>query len=418
MLPIRSVLLGPVALEKAKEVSGSHVEIFTANPQSSRHCPDSESSDANRLFYTGHFSFGMKGNATFGTPKASYKIKLPQYHFLGMTTLTLNSMWNDVSQMREALVWRMFREMGIPASGHTYAKLCINGKYYGLYSFIEEIDRAYIDRRYPGASEGNLYKANYSRRDLGPADLNLREDGKYFIQSDKDDRTYELKTHEKNKKNKAFNNYRDLKKFIETLHAHDPRSQAFEDAMENIMEVNYFLKWAAVNVLVGAWDNYWVTPANYSLYNSGTMEAPYFRWLPWDYDHSFGITYGGSDVQNTDLISWGGLPLIRRLLENNKYRSWYFAHLDFALNHFFNERWVNREVERLWSVVERPAFLESDSAHGTPHTGRQYTNDQVYWNGREHHLFERWQGIKIYGILHYVRMRHESAKRQLRDLSR
>ena len=35
------------------------------------------------------------------------------------------------------------------------------------------------------------------------------------------------------------------------------------------MNVRAFLRWAGVNVLLGSWDNYFATPANYYLYNSG-----------------------------------------------------------------------------------------------------------------------------------------------------
>lgn len=406
------------ALKKKQSVPGSIVEVFTTDPKNDKHCPDEAATDDKRLYYTGDFEIGRKGNKTFDLPKGSYKIKLEKYQFFGMPSITLNGMQIDISQMREALAWKMFREMGIPASGHTYAKFCINSTYMGLYSVVEEIDRAYIDRRFENSSEGNLYKANWAEKDLGPATLGLRSDKKYFKNPDKDERTYELKTHEKHKKDKAYNDYSDLRKFIETLHAHDPKSRQFERAMEEVMEVNDFLKWAAVNFLLGAWDNYWSTPSNYAIYNSGTIDKPYFRWLPWDYDNTFGITYGGYDIQNMDPLGWGGLPLIKRVLENDKFRGWYLDHVETVLSRFMNEKWINKEVGAIWPVIERAAMLEADNGTARPHTGRKYTNDQVYWNGREHHLYEEWQGVKIWGILHYAKMRHDKARDQLKKHGR
>jgi hypothetical protein len=35
------------------------------------------------------------------------------------------------------------------------------------------------------------------------------------------------------------------------------------------MNATGFLRWAGVNPLIGGWDNYFATPANYYLYNSG-----------------------------------------------------------------------------------------------------------------------------------------------------
>ena len=43
-------------------------------------------------------------------------------------------MYNDPSQMREALAWGLFRSVGIPAARHTYAKLAFDDTYYGLFS--------------------------------------------------------------------------------------------------------------------------------------------------------------------------------------------------------------------------------------------------------------------------------------------
>jgi spore coat protein CotH len=57
-----------------------------------------------------------------------------------MARLNLKSMYNDPSQMREALAWRLFAAAGVPSPEHTYVKLAINGAYCGLHSLIEQID--------------------------------------------------------------------------------------------------------------------------------------------------------------------------------------------------------------------------------------------------------------------------------------
>lgn len=76
---------------------------------------------------------------------------------------------------------------------------------------------------------------------------------------------------------------------------------AYRDALSEVFNVKGFLRWAAVTSLIGAWDNYYATPANYFVYNSGrrgvsgadVMSKPYFTWLPWDYDNSFGTASSG-----------------------------------------------------------------------------------------------------------------------------
>ena len=109
------------------------------------------------------FALGNTGNRTLDVPKRSWRATLTVdpdgERFLGLARINLKSMYNDPSQMREALAWRAFAEAGVPASRHTYAKLAINGRYRGLFSVIEDVDRRYLHDRFGDAAEGNLYKA-------------------------------------------------------------------------------------------------------------------------------------------------------------------------------------------------------------------------------------------------------------------
>ena len=102
------------------------------------------------------------------------------------------------------------------------------------------------------------------------------------------------------------------------------------------MNARAFLSWAAVNLLLGSWDNYYATPSNYYLYNSGRqgaeddfMGAPYFTFIPWDYDNCLGIDYFGTKWQYTDILDWPSntrhywrehatsrIPLVQNLLRN------------------------------------------------------------------------------------------------------
>jgi len=125
--------------------------------------------------------------------------------------------------------------------------------------------------------------------------------------------------------------------------------------------------------------------------------------------------------QYADLLDWEKstpgteLPLVTNMLKNDAYIRYYLDHVEHMLDTSFNERAVTAAIEQLWPRVEQPAFLESDTPTGAPHTGRQFTNDQVYWNGYKHHELSH-AGAHIDGILHYVRMRHAAARRQLAEL--
>jgi len=434
-------LLSPTALEKNQEVKGSKLEIFVTDPHSPEHCPNSIASPEHSVYSTLNFGLRTSGNTTRNTPKSSYKVKFAKKErFLDMSALNLKAMWNDVSQMREFLAWDLFAKASVPAPLQTYAKLCINNRYFGLYSLIEEVDPSFLETRFGANSKGNLYKAYWMPDDIGPATLAHRQTASgddsgraYFHNPDPQKRTYELKTNKDKDDPAEYQTYDDLARFIKTLHSFEPASNEFRVALEKILDVRSFLRWAAVNMLIGAWDNYWATPANYHLYNAGPkgqpkgfMANPYFHWIPWDYDNSFGISFFPTrDWQYADILDWStstrtynrekgtsDIPLITRTLANPEFRAYYLGAIEALLDSYFNTRVIDAQVERIFEHIKTAVFLESDSPQGRPHTGRQWTNDQVYWNGRLH--YELQTGPQMtWGIHHYVKMRYESARQQL-----
>jgi hypothetical protein len=436
----------PDRLAEATEVEGAEVRIYRMEPDSSLHCPDAEVGADDLVYSTEAFSLRTSGNFTNGTPKSSYKIGLTnkEERLYAMKALNLKAMWNDVSQMRESLAWSLFREAGVPASRHTYARLCINDRYYGLYSMIEQVDKAMLKDHFGKKNDdGNLYKAYWA--DLGPATLAHRRDAsgddsgrQYFTAGDLDARTYQLKTNDDPDDDTALQTYDDLAALIRAINGvglpgGDARfdTPAYQAQIESIFNVKAFLRWASVNVLIGAWDNYWRTPANYHVYDSGRrdvedgfMASPYFTWLPWDYDNSFGIDFFGVPWQAKSIVNWesagASLPLIRNLLANRDYLRYYLDHMEYMLDCCINDAWIERRIGEegrsgLWERLRHSAFLEAATPTAAPHTGRQFTNDQVYWNGFVHHELRTGSQTTL-GILHFVRMRHDSARAQLATL--
>lgn len=438
--------MSPASLDAERSVRGATFSLYKADPHSQQHCPDGDASDDQLVYKTTDFTLRTSGNKTKGTPKSSYKIKLEDNSFLGMKALNLKSMWNDASQMREALAWQLFKQAGIVSPGHTYAKLCIGGKYFGLYSVIEQIDGAFLKSHFAKNSKGNLFKQYWF--DIGPADLRYRAPqdpsapGKeYFKKPSMDDRSYQLKSNDKADE-AAFQTYDDLAQLIAAINGKradgttvDPASPAYKEALDKVFNVKAYLRWAAVNMLLGAWDNYWATPANYYLYNAGHadkpkgfMQEPYFYWLPWDYDNTFGITYWSTRWQYVDIVDWeastksyyGGnktakLPAIATLLKNTDYMTYYLDFVEWMLDKHFNAGAISPRRAQLWRHVRDAAFLESDTDSGAAHTGRQYTNHQVYQQGDAQEELSNGAG-HLEGIDHYVEMRHDSAKQQLNAL--
>jgi len=106
-----------------------------------------------------------KGESTFRAlpNKASLKVKLDKWvkgqKVHGLSELTLNSMVNDASCLRERLAYHVFRSLGLPAQRANAAHLTVNGQEYGVYANIETPDRQFVARVF-GAKAKTLYEVD------------------------------------------------------------------------------------------------------------------------------------------------------------------------------------------------------------------------------------------------------------------
>lgn len=91
----------------------------------------------------------------------SFKLKFDKYmkgqSCFGLDKLCLNNNFGDATNMKEAFVYDMFRFLGADASLYNYAKVMVNGEYWGVYLALEAVDHAFLTRNY-GMADGALYK--------------------------------------------------------------------------------------------------------------------------------------------------------------------------------------------------------------------------------------------------------------------
>jgi CotH kinase protein len=427
------------------------LELWRTDPQDPRHIPPPSGEGV--LFSTCEFSLRNCGNRARRAPKPSWRVDLQTPgggvdYLNGMASVKLTAMYNDPSQMREALAWGLFKRASVPSPRHTYAKLAFDADYRGLFSVIEHVDRRFLKDRFAKNHQGNLYKARCG--DIGCATLEYKPgtDGddtgsRYFIPG-ADRHTYRLQN---NKKDPKKNSYDDLACLIRAVNGIGlpgrPRrfdTDVYRESMDQIMNTRAFLRWASVNILLGGWDTYFATPSNYFLYNSGRegaendfITAPYFTFIPWDYDNCLGIDYFGVRWQYANILDWPSntipywknrkssrIPLVENLLTNPDYMKYYADHMEYVLDTMFSPRKIAAQIGEefdggLWGRVRQAAYLESETPDGRPFTGRKFSNHEVYRNG---YLQDevRHGKAKIEGILHYVRMRRDSARAQLKQL--
>ena len=145
----------------------ARVDVWKTDPADRQRIPSPGGGGV--LFSTQAFTLKNSGNRTLRAPKPSWRIILDaaghDNRLAGMTRINLKAMYNDPSQMREALAWRLFGVASIPAPRHTYAKLAFDATYRGLFSVIEHVDKKFLGDHFGENQRGNLYKTGCRESD-------------------------------------------------------------------------------------------------------------------------------------------------------------------------------------------------------------------------------------------------------------
>lgn len=95
------------------------------------------------------------------TDRFSLKLEFDHYvdgqNCFGLDKLVLNNNYADATNMKEAVVYDMYRYLGADASLYNYAEIWVNGEYWGVYLALEAVEDSFLLRNY-GAEDGQLYK--------------------------------------------------------------------------------------------------------------------------------------------------------------------------------------------------------------------------------------------------------------------
>lgn len=330
----------------------------------------------------------FRGNTSRDKVKKSFKISFNTYvqgrDFHGLEKLNLNAETNDVSLMRSKLSWELFRYLGVPGSRCNHVLLYINNAFYGVYVNTEHIDETFVKSRF-GNNDGNLYKC------LWPADLvYLGEDPEAYKFDHDDRRAYDLRI------NEEWDDYADLAGLIGVIN--QAEEGRFPEELEDVFNVQQYLKVMAVDVMTGNWDGYIGNRNNYYLYRDQSTGR--FEYIPYDLDNTFGIDWLGEDWSSRSIYSWNipDVPLYERVLEVESYRQQYTAYIR-QLSEYMKSSTFNQEMERwhtqISSRVAQDPYYPVD-------WGYEYADFTAA-------LTTGWGGHIPYGVQEYAGIRAESA---------
>jgi hypothetical protein len=203
--------------------------------------------------------------------------------------------------------------------------LYINGDYFGLYSNVEHIDQNFVKKRF-GNKNGNLYKCLY------PADLKYQGDNpnsyKEIIYGR---RKYDLKS------NTEADDYSDFAQFVKVLNT--TPDDNFTCEIENVFNVDLYLKCIIFDILTGNWDGPIYNKNNFYLYHNEATDQ--FEYIPFDLDNTLGIDWLNRDWGNRNIYNWSQTneirPLYNRIMDNKTYRDRFSFYMQEILLNIYNE---------------------------------------------------------------------------------
>ena len=277
--------------------------------------------------------FRLRGNTSRNGYKKPFKLDMNEFvkgqDICGVEKLNLRAEANDPSMIRSKLCAELMEKIGIPTSRVNYSRVYINDNYMGLYEIIEHVDENFLSYHYNN-NEGNLWKCTW------PADLNYRgPDPESYHPYSGPERPYELKT------NELDYDFSELAHMIDVIN-----NSSSIDSIESVIRITDVIKYLAVNIMTGSWDDYRYLRNNYYVYHDPGIDQ--FRFIPYDYDNTFGIDWveggewGSPNWTRINMYSYicmddEGRPLSELIFNNNEYRNLFTHFIDFYTNHVFRE---------------------------------------------------------------------------------
>lgn len=233
--------------------------------------------------YQGAFS-KLRGASSLGYPKRSFTVRLDQQDrfqlpargFVDKKKVVLISTFDDNAYVRQRLAYQLYDRTDA-GSAHTQlaatsAVIYLGGRWFGLYTLADHVDRDLFEESLGLGDGGNLYKsidhnANFRRERFprGSGDKTFLGEG------------WELR----DEPDLPFGQWDDLVELV--AFTTDADAATFDAQIGTLVSVEDVSAWWIFATAVLGEDSY---GKNAYLYKE-SASAP-FRYAPWDFNHSFG----------------------------------------------------------------------------------------------------------------------------------
>jgi len=258
--------------------------------------------------------------------RPSLKIKLnhvdQEGQIEGLTNLTFNNNQQDVSLISQFMGYGLFNAAGSPAPLCAYAKLTVNGQSLGVYAHVERIHRPLLKRAF-GNDNGVLYEGT-------AVDFNPNWAGGF---------EHKFGPDEVGRKK--------IQQLIDVL---DSPDEDIELAIGELVDLDSFYTFWAVEGLLSFWDGYSGNRNNFFFYLN--PETDKFHFIPWGADSMF-ERYSPirDDRRDPASVKIQGL-IAYRLYQLESGRQRYEQTLRNIIENHWDEAVLLAETERIEVLVE------------------------------------------------------------------
>ncbi len=299
----------------------------------------------------------FKGNSSLqstyrsGKSKFSFKIDFDQFEddypsiknqrFYGFKQLNLKNNYEDRSMMREKVASDLFLDFGLVSPQTSFCEVYVDFgsglQYFGVYTLVEEVDDTVLESQF-GDESGNLYKPDGTAASFANGTFNESEMEK--------------------KNNEELDDYSDVYGLYTVLNSSDRTSntEQWKTNLENILDVDVFLKWLAANIVMQNWDTYGKMTHNYYLYNNPADGL--LCWIPWDNNEALqdGKQGGALSISLHEVGSnW---PLISYLVDVPEYKQKYEEYLQKFVDEVFIPENMTQLYSSYYDLIKDYAYAE------------------------------------------------------------
>jgi hypothetical protein len=326
----------------------------------------------------------LKGSGTqAGNGIHRWPFRLDLNHFGGRARLggvrriSLNNNYFDSSYLRDALSYEFFRNFDVPAPRTCFIKLHLTvpgifqREYLGLYTAVEALDSLFLEDHFHNAS-GLLLKPDF---------------GMNSFPTGQDWPSLSRLLHPK--LDGTAQQHQRVVDLFQLISWND--LGLFEEGLPRLINVDEYLRFLVVNVVLVNQDSYLGMGKNYYVYLDPSSER--LNWLPWDLDLSMaGYFFCGTPAQridlNVDQPSSITDRLVRRVLAVPKFRERYHELMKKFLLAYFQRDRVFARIDELADII-REAVKEENSTSSaefyysidgrTPSVGAASRESQRRW---------------------------------------